>query len=70
MTNPCHCENADPVERKAYQIRHSPSGLEWIAFVALPKQHPTPIMAPDRDAAIAKAHEWIEAQFTSAKDPT
>jgi hypothetical protein len=32
-----------------------------------PKQRPTLIMAPDREAAVAKAYEWIELQFQSAK---
>jgi hypothetical protein len=69
MTDPHHREKADLVEYKGYQIRLSPSGLEWMAFVARPKQRPTLIMAADREAAIAKAHEWIEAQLASAKDP-
>jgi hypothetical protein len=35
--------------------------------VAQPKQRPTLIMAPDREAAIAKADEWIELQRKSGK---
>ena len=58
------------MEHHGYQIRLSQSSLEWIAFVARPKQRPTVIMAPDRDGVLTKAYEWIEAQFTSAKDPT
>ena len=53
-------------QHSGYQIRLSPSGLEWLAFVALPKQRPTLIMAPDREAA--KAHKWIEGQRTSEKN--
>jgi hypothetical protein len=56
------------VEHSGYQIRLSPSGPEWLAFVALPKQRPTLIMAPNRDAALAKAYEWIEGQRTSEKN--
>jgi hypothetical protein len=40
-----------------------------MAFVALPQQRPTLIMAPDRDAALAKACEWIATQLAPAKDP-
>jgi hypothetical protein len=56
------------VEHDGYQIRLSSSGLEWMTFVALPKQRPTLIMAPDREAALAMAYEWIEAQRRSEKD--
>ncbi|QRM32985.1 hypothetical protein [Microvirga sp. VF16] len=70
MTDPHHRETADLVEHKGYQIRLSPSGLEWMAFVALPKQRPTRIMAADREAALAKTCEWIEAQLASAEART
>ncbi|SCZ12637.1 hypothetical protein [Microvirga guangxiensis] len=66
MTVPDHSPDTEIVEHKGYQIRLSPSGLEWLAFVALPKQRPTLIMAPDREAVLAKAYEWIEMQLTSA----
>ncbi|PVE22974.1 hypothetical protein DC522_18505 [Microvirga sp. KLBC 81] len=68
MTDPHHLQQAELVEHKGYQIRLSPSSLEWMAFVARPKQRPTLIMAPDRAAALAKAYAWIEAQLASAKD--
>ena len=67
MTDPHHSPDTELMEHEGYQIRLSPSGLEWLAFVALPKQRPTLILAPDRDAALAKAHEWIEAQHHSGK---
>jgi hypothetical protein len=57
------------MEHKGYQIRLSPSGLEWMAVVAQPKQRPTLIIASDRDAAIAKAYEWIALQLTSDPKP-
>ena len=69
MTDPRHLQDPDLVEHKGYQIHLSPSGLDWLAFVALPKQRPTLIMAPDREAALVKAYEWIEAQLASAKKP-
>ncbi|MBM6583254.1 hypothetical protein ILT44_23920 [Microvirga sp. BT689] len=50
------------LEHRGYQIRLTHAGLEWIAAVALPEQRPTLIMASDREAAIAKAYEWIELQ--------
>ena len=49
--------DSELVEQNGYQIRLSPSGLEWLAFVALPRNCPTLIMAPNREAAIAKAYE-------------
>ena len=66
MTNPHHSPDPELVEHKGYQIRLSPSGLEWLAFVARPKQRPTLIMAPSREAALAKAYEWSELQLKSA----
>ncbi|QRM32964.1 hypothetical protein [Microvirga sp. VF16] len=57
MPDSHHPETADLVESNGYQIRLSPSGLEWLAFVARPKQRPTLIMAPDRTSVVAKAHE-------------
>jgi hypothetical protein len=68
MTDPHHLPDPELVEHDGYQIRLIRSGLEWLAFVALPKQRPTLIMAPDREAALAKAHEWIERQHTSEKN--
>jgi hypothetical protein len=65
MTNPHHLADTELVEHSGYQIRLSPSGPEWLAFVALPKQRPTLIMAPDREAALAKAYEWIDLQRVS-----
>jgi len=69
MTDPLPLPNTELVEHKDYQIRLSPSGLEWLAFVALPKQRPTLIMAPNRDAALAKASDWIDLQRVSDKKP-
>ncbi|SCZ06210.1 hypothetical protein SAMN02927923_03778 [Microvirga guangxiensis] len=66
MTDPDHYPDTELVEHRGYQIRLSPSGLEWLAFVALLKQRPILIMAPDREAVLAKAYEWIEMQRTSA----
>jgi hypothetical protein len=68
MTDPHHLPDTELVEHSGYQIRLSPSGPEWLAFVALPKQRPTLIMAPDRAAALAKAYEWIKGQQTSEKN--
>jgi hypothetical protein len=65
MTDPHHLSDTELVEYNGYHIRLSPSGLEWLAFVARPKQRPTLIMAADREAALAKAYEWIEGQRSS-----
>jgi hypothetical protein len=41
-----------------------------VAAFALPKQRPTLIMAPGREAVIAKVYEWIEAaQRTASVKP-
>jgi hypothetical protein len=69
MTDPHELPDTELVKHDGYQIRLSPSGPEWLAFVALPKKRPTLIMAPDRDAALAKAYEWIDLQLTSDKKP-
>lgn len=68
MTDPHSLPDTELVEHQDYQIRLSPSGLEWLAFVALPKQRPTLILAADREAALAKAYEWIEGQRTSEEN--
>ncbi len=63
MSNSSCPEQTEVLEHRGYQIRLSPTGVEWIAFVALPKQRPTLIMAPDREAVVAIAHEWIEKEL-------
>jgi hypothetical protein len=67
MTDPHHLPDTELVEHSGYQIRLSPSGLEWLACVALPKQRPTLILAADREAALAKAYKWIDLQQPSEK---
>jgi hypothetical protein len=69
MTNSHYLPDTELVEHGGYQIRLSPSGLEWLVFVALPKQRPTLIIAPSREAALAKAYEWIDLQLASDKKP-
>ncbi len=69
MTDPHLLSETEFVEHKGYQIRLSPSGPEWLAFVALPKQRPTLMIAPDREAALTKAYEWIDQQRASDKKP-
>jgi hypothetical protein len=66
MTDPRNPQPFQIVEHNGYQIRLSQSGLEWMAFVARPQQRPILIMAPDYDAAITKAREWIELQRKAA----
>ena len=68
MTDPHHPPDTELVGYNGYQIRVSPSGMEWLAFVALPKQRPTLILAADREAALAKAYEWIGGQRTSEEN--
>jgi hypothetical protein len=69
MTDPHSLPDTELVEHQDYQIRLSPSGLEWLAFVALPKQRPTLILAPNRETALVKAFEWIDLQRVSDKKP-
>jgi hypothetical protein len=68
MTDPDHLPDTELLEHNGYQIRLSPSGPEWLALVALLKQRPTLILAPDREAALAKAYEWIDLQRPSEKN--
>jgi hypothetical protein len=68
MTDPHRLPETEFLEHNGYQIRRGPSGMEWLAFVALPKQRPTLILAPDREAALVKACEWIELQLRSDKE--
>jgi hypothetical protein len=68
MADPHHLPDTEFVEQKGVQIRLSSGGLEWLAFVALPRQRPTLIMAPDREAAFTKAYEWIDLQLASDKN--
>jgi hypothetical protein len=67
MAGANHSIDSEVLEHLGYQIRLTHAGLEWIAAVALPKQRPTLIMAPDREGAIAKAYVWIELQPRSGK---
>jgi hypothetical protein len=67
MTDPNHRPEIEIVEHMDYQIRLS--GLEWMAFVARPKQRPILIIAPHRKAAIIEAKEWIEVRLSPAEYP-
>jgi hypothetical protein len=58
-------EQTDVLEHRGYQIRLSQTGVDWITFVALPKQRPTLFVARDREAVIAMAHEWIDKELRS-----
>jgi hypothetical protein len=69
MTEASTVQEAEVLEHRGYQIRLTHAALEWIAAVALPEQRPVPIMAPDRNAAIAKAYEWVNLQLASDKKP-
>jgi hypothetical protein len=69
MSDAAHPQQVEVFEYRGYQVRLSQTRLEWLAFVALPKQRPTLIMAPDREAVIAKVYDWIELQLRTAKSP-
>jgi hypothetical protein len=69
MTDPHRPSDTELVEHKSYQIPLSQRDPEWLAAVALLSQHPTQIMAPDREAALLEAYEWNKASFASAEDP-
>jgi hypothetical protein len=69
MTDPHHLQESDVVEHRGYQIRLRQSSLEWIAYVARPKQRPTVMMAPDREAVLTKTYEWVDLQLASDKNP-
>jgi hypothetical protein len=70
MSDSSSALDAEVLEHRGYQIRLTHVGLEWIAAVALLRQRPTLIMAPDREAVIAKVYEWIEAaQRTASVKP-
>lgn len=69
MSDAAHPHQVEVLECKAYQIRVSQTKLEWMAFVMLPKQRPTLILAPVREAVLDKAYKWIEVQLQLAKDP-
>jgi hypothetical protein len=68
MTDPHSLLDTELVEHNGYQLRLGPSGPEWLAFVPPPKQRPTLILAPNREAALARAYECIEAQRTSERN--
>ncbi|WP_246529254.1 hypothetical protein [Microvirga zambiensis] len=55
------------IEHCGHQIRLAPAGLDWIAAVTFPDQRSTVIMAPDREAALNKAYEWINLQLAPDK---
>ncbi|ANY82736.1 hypothetical protein BB934_31265 (plasmid) [Microvirga ossetica] len=69
MTDARPVAGAEVLEHRGYQIHLSPGGLEWMACVALSKQRPILIMALDREAALAKAREWIDRPLASDRNP-
>ena len=44
MSDDASSQPVEVLEHQGYQIRLSQTKLEWMAFVALPKQRPTLIM--------------------------
>ena len=69
MTKASSAQGGEVLEQSGYRIRLIHAGLEWIAAVALPEQHLSLIMAPDRQAAINKVYEWVDLQLASDKNP-
>lgn len=69
MSETSRSELTEVLEHSGYQIRLSQTGVDWIAFVALPKQRPTLFMAPDREAVIAIVHEWIDKELQPGRGP-
>ena len=45
-----------------YSIRLQPTPLEWMAVVTRPNQRPAIVLAPDREAALNKAWDWVAGQ--------
>jgi hypothetical protein len=45
-----------------YSIRLQPTPLEWMAVITQPDQRPGIVLAPDREAALSKARDWIAGQ--------
>jgi hypothetical protein len=68
MSASSYLEQTEVLDHRGYQIRLSQTGVDWISFVALPKQRPTLMMAPDREAVIAIAHEWIDKELRSVRN--
>jgi hypothetical protein len=69
MTDPHHLPKTERVEHNGSQNPLSPSGLEWLAAVAQPKQRPTLIMASDCSAVLTNAYGWIDQQRASDLKP-
>lgn len=69
MTDASSIQEVEFLEHRGYQIRLSQSGPEWMAFVTLPTQRLTLIMAmaPDRQSAINQVHEWGDLQLVPDK---
>jgi hypothetical protein len=55
MTDPYHLPETELVEYDGYQIHLCQSGLEWLPFVARPKQRP--------------GERWLNLLVTTARDP-
>ncbi|MBM1175390.1 hypothetical protein JQC81_31400 [Microvirga arabica] len=48
-----------------YSIRLQPTPLEWMAMITQPNQRCGIVLAPDREAALSKARDWIAVQSKS-----
>jgi hypothetical protein len=72
MTDPDHQElevsTLEVVEHHGHTIRVQPTVLEWLAVIAGPDQRPEIVLAVDREAALAMAHQWINAKSVGRLD--
>jgi hypothetical protein len=67
MTDPHHHQErkistSEVVEHHGHTIRLQPTALEWMAVITGPDQRPEIVLAADRQAALAMAHQWIDGK--------
>jgi len=59
VTNP----ETEMLSHHGYDLRISHIGSDWLVYVSKPDEGPKLVTASTREAAIAKAHSWIEERF-------
>ena len=57
------------IEIHGYTVHLQQTTLEWMAVITPPEERPTIVLAADREAVLAKAHQWIAGRAASKHSP-
>jgi hypothetical protein len=56
-------------EQLGYAIHLNQTDLEWMVVIMAPQERQSVVLGADREAVLAKAHQWIAARAASKDSP-